>query len=186
MRYRKKNENNLHKREIYDIMENLGGIPERSKGPDCKSGGSAFAGSNPAPSTPPAEDFPPEIAINKMICQTTPTKTSFELLRQPPFGGCSSMVERKPSKLDVRVRFPSPAPIFGARPRSSAVEHSLGKGEVAGSSPAVGTGLSVLPCAAETGVFADCGNDFDGGWMPQGGANSRFFAKTCQTTFIKE
>ena len=26
----------------------LGGIPERSKGPDCKSGGTAFAGSNPA------------------------------------------------------------------------------------------------------------------------------------------
>ena len=25
-----------------------GGIPERSKGPDCKSGGTAFAGSNPA------------------------------------------------------------------------------------------------------------------------------------------
>ena len=29
----------------------LGGVPERSKGPDCKSGGSAFAGSNPAPSS---------------------------------------------------------------------------------------------------------------------------------------
>ena len=28
-----------------------GGVPERSKGPDCKSGGSAFAGSNPAPTT---------------------------------------------------------------------------------------------------------------------------------------
>src|SRR3954453_15277323 len=30
----------------------LGGIPERSKGTDCKSVGSAFAGSNPAPATP--------------------------------------------------------------------------------------------------------------------------------------
>ena len=30
---------------------NPGGVPERSKGPDCKSGGSAFAGSNPAPAT---------------------------------------------------------------------------------------------------------------------------------------
>src|SRR3954468_23563014 len=29
----------------------LGGIPERSKGTDCKSVGSAFAGSNPAPAT---------------------------------------------------------------------------------------------------------------------------------------
>ena len=27
----------------------IGGIPERPKGPDCKSGGNAFAGSNPAP-----------------------------------------------------------------------------------------------------------------------------------------
>ena len=28
-----------------------GGVPERSKGSDCKSDGSAFAGSNPAPAT---------------------------------------------------------------------------------------------------------------------------------------
>ncbi len=28
-----------------------GGVPERSKGPDCKSGGLAFEGSNPSPST---------------------------------------------------------------------------------------------------------------------------------------
>lgn len=39
------------KTEKFAIIEDLGGIPERSKGPDCKSGGSAFAGSNPAPST---------------------------------------------------------------------------------------------------------------------------------------
>ena len=26
-------------------------------------------------------------------------------------GGCSSMVERQPSKLDMWVRFPSPAPV---------------------------------------------------------------------------
>jgi PD-(D/E)XK nuclease superfamily protein len=31
--------------------DRVGGVPERSKGPDCKSGGSAFAGSNPAPTT---------------------------------------------------------------------------------------------------------------------------------------
>jgi hypothetical protein len=30
----------------------LGGIPERSKGTDCKSVGSAFPGSNPGPATP--------------------------------------------------------------------------------------------------------------------------------------
>jgi hypothetical protein len=29
----------------------FGGVPERSKGADCKSVGSAFGGSNPPPST---------------------------------------------------------------------------------------------------------------------------------------
>lgn len=29
----------------------FGGVPERSKGADCKSAGSAFEGSNPSPST---------------------------------------------------------------------------------------------------------------------------------------
>ena len=29
----------------------FGGVPERSKGADCKSVGSAFEGSNPSPST---------------------------------------------------------------------------------------------------------------------------------------
>ena len=43
------------------------------------------------------------------------------------------MVEPKPSKLKMRVRFPSPAPVFAVQvqgPCSSVVEHSLGKGEV--------------------------------------------------------
>jgi hypothetical protein len=56
------------------------------------------------------------------------------------------MVELKPSKLKTRVRFPSPAPapssfvgylIVG--PCGSVVEHSLGKGEIAGPIPATGT-----------------------------------------------
>ena len=33
------------------IMRFLGGVPERSKGSDCKSDGIAFVGSNPAPSS---------------------------------------------------------------------------------------------------------------------------------------
>ena len=54
------------------------------------------------------------------------------------------MAEREPSKLDMRVRFPSPAPRFAdgfkrARPCGSVVEHSLGKGEVASSILAMGT-----------------------------------------------
>src|SRR6201998_1914255 len=53
------------------------------------------------------------------------------------------MVEQKPSKLMTRVRFPSPAPRFDGRikegPCGSVGEHSLGKGEVARSIPAMGT-----------------------------------------------
>ena len=56
-------------------------------------------------------------------------------------GGYSSMVERQPSKLNMRVRFPLPAPKrLAERFRVSAhiaqaVEHFLGKEEVTGSSP---------------------------------------------------
>src|SRR5690606_27892499 len=69
-------------------------------------------------------------------------------------GGCSSMVEPQPSKLMMWVRFPSPAPEKNghgeggaatggsrdaSRPHSSAVEHFLGKEEVTGSNPVVGS-----------------------------------------------
>ena len=39
--------------DIKQIIRRLhfGGVPERSKGSDCKSDGSAFVGSNPTPST---------------------------------------------------------------------------------------------------------------------------------------
>ena len=33
------------------LRRSFGGVPERSKGSDCKSDGSAFGGSNPPPST---------------------------------------------------------------------------------------------------------------------------------------
>ena len=99
------------------------------------------------------------------------------LLRQPRARGCSSMVERKPSKLDVRVRFPSPAPL--SRPCSSAVEHSLGKGEVAGSSPAMGTAFSCLghsrtirESAARSDIGSGIGADVVGGGSITGTANS--------------
>ena len=39
--------------EIATIASFVGGVPERSKGTDCKSVGSAFEGSNPSPSTTP-------------------------------------------------------------------------------------------------------------------------------------
>ena len=64
------------------------------------------------------------------------------------------MVEPQPSKLMIRVRFPSPAPPDkngqgngvttgvsrdASRPHSSVVEHFLGKEEVTGSNPVVGS-----------------------------------------------
>ena len=69
-------------------------------------------------------------------------------------GGCSSMVELQPSKLIAWVRFPSPAPVFsyqfsvdGGRLPSDgikahiaqSVEHFLGKEEVIGSIPIMGS-----------------------------------------------
>ena len=51
--------------------------------------------------------------------------------------GCSSMVEQQPSKLNTRVRFPSPA--LSCKDSEAVVaqlvEHFLGKEEVMGSSP---------------------------------------------------
>ena len=87
-------------------------------------------------------------------------------------GGCSSMVEQKPSKLTTRVRFPSPAPrtvnevlartskrsqgkalaVQGAFlcPCGSVVEHSLGKGEVTRSIRVMGTNaVKSGPCMTD-------------------------------------
>ena len=70
----------------------FGGVPEWSKGSDCKSDGSAFGGSNPPPSTIYIRGVggPDGVEVSKR--------------------GCSSMVEPQPSKLMMWVRFPSPAP----------------------------------------------------------------------------
>ncbi len=48
------------------------------------------------------------------------------------------MVERQPSKLNTWVRFPSPAPLLLAHIAQS-VEHFLGREEVTGSTPVMGT-----------------------------------------------
>ena len=110
----------------------LGRIPKRSTGPDCKSGGIAFAGSNPAP--PTTRSCSSRAKVSRLVTC-----------------GCSSTVEPQPSKLVVRVRFPPPAPdvarffrrhcsfddtvLSTSRCCSSVVEHFLGKDEVMGSSP---------------------------------------------------
>ena len=55
-------------------------------------------------------------------------------------GGCSSMVEPQPSKLMMWVRSPSPAPENFAHIAQS-VEHFLGKEEVTGSNPVMGSSI---------------------------------------------
>jgi hypothetical protein len=89
----------------------LGELPKRSNGSDCKSDGYAFAGSNPA--------LPNEESRGSRVESQEPDNLSttvsafagsrLSTLRSRPAGGCSSMVEQQPSKLMTRVRFPSPA-----------------------------------------------------------------------------
>src|SRR4029078_7806358 len=86
-----------------------GGVPERSKGADCKSAGSAFEGSNPSPSTSGDRE---QRTGNRGAGDSGggAIRAGFLLPdRCCLTGGCSSMVEQKPSKLTTRVRFPSPA-----------------------------------------------------------------------------
>ena len=120
-----------------------GGVPKRSTGSDCKSDGSAFAGSNPAPSTNSCasaqEHRLPGVSQGRALsldaldgCQLAARGCTIR-----PTRGCSSMVEPQPSKLMMSVRSRSPAPKFAHLAQS--VEHTLGKGEVAGSIPVVGT-----------------------------------------------
>ena len=68
---------NCYLLSVFCLLEICGGVPERSKGTDCKSVGSAFGGSNPPPSTITLQGY-----------------RFFE-------SGNSSMVEHQPSKLRV-------------------------------------------------------------------------------------
>jgi hypothetical protein len=87
-----------------------GGVPERSKGADCKSAGDAFGGSNPPPST---------IAKKR---------------------GNSSVARASAFQAEGRgfeSRFP--LQVAAAAHVAQSVEHFLGKEEVPGSSPGVGS-----------------------------------------------
>jgi hypothetical protein len=114
-----------------------GWIPKWPKGPDCKSGGTAFAGSNPAPPITPASPLrgtetgvnagPTGQAPQAALTQEHDPGNGRDTRRTdnpaptpatgPPSprkgtgsaGGCNSMVEYLPSKQATWVRFPSPA-----------------------------------------------------------------------------
>jgi hypothetical protein len=139
-----------------------GEVPEWPNGPDCKSGGYAFGGSNPPlPTsnarvrTPRAHGMGPVLGspagcFRSSSLSVGPGSRARAAPARAPLRGRSSMVELQPSKLITWVRFPSPAPnshptssrspaLTGrSRPDcccSSVVEHFLGKEEVMGSSP---------------------------------------------------
>jgi hypothetical protein len=62
-------------------------------------------------------------------------------------GGYSSVVERQPSKLNMRVRFPLPAPkLEGCAHIAQSVEHFLGKEEVTGSNPVMSSTFRLTGC----------------------------------------
>jgi hypothetical protein len=85
----------------------LGGVPERSKGSDCKSDGSAFVGSNPTPST--TRSLSSRASGSDPYGRFAIVASTSLALR----GGYSSVAEPQPSKLMARVRFPLPAPTSG-------------------------------------------------------------------------
>ena len=135
-----------------------GGVPEWPKGPDCKSDGSAFVGSNPTPST--------TRRVGRRIGAPSAGRTGVR--------GYSSVVEPQPSKLMARVQFPLPAPrdvrqdigdIGKSNPGkhtnahiAQSAERVLGKDEVIGSNPIVSTKVSVgrtVGLGAERGVDAE-------------------------------
>ena len=95
-----------------------GGVPEWLKGTDCKSVGSAFGGSNPPPST-----------------------NSSSLYGYNLRAGIAQLVEHQPSKLRVASSSLVSRSIFRISIAHVAqlVERILGKDEVTGSTPVVGS-----------------------------------------------
>ena len=159
-----------------------GGFPERSKGPDCKSGGSAFTGSNPVPPTCLAHGRQPQGVGNGQRAETGSARRQAHDARAAPWRvaavgrqgtrrvrGCSSTVELQPSKLVARVRLPSPAS-FGRWPGggvgtqaavAQSVECVLGKDEVMGSNPISSSSIGTL-------------DEFRSTWVRQGFATRRY------------
>jgi hypothetical protein len=117
--------NTFHARQAFTGRASFGGVPERSKGTDCKSVATGFEGSNPSPST-----------------RTTTFELETTIKERGTNAGVAQLVELQPSKLDVA----------GSRPVSRSkgetgfahlaqlAEHVLGKDEVTSSILVVGSG----------------------------------------------
>src|SRR5438128_7322755 len=76
-----------------------GWIPKRPKGPDCKSGGTAFAGSNPAPPIPVARGPDPPGDLEELNrtgpqARTDPKDRTTPLARLAHGPGCDAAAGR--------------------------------------------------------------------------------------------
>ena len=110
----------LRKRTISRLLcWSPGGVPEWPKGPDCKSDGSAFVGSNPTPSTTARSRGPSGCfgtGFERGVFEPrVPTRGQGEAGCRRT-GGYSSVVEPQPSKLMARVQSPLPAPCDTGEP----------------------------------------------------------------------
>ena len=112
------------------LRRQIGEVPEWLKGTDCKSVGYAYVGSNPTLSTTAGPEAP--LIANRSIARSirglafrrrscAELKVLKRSLRKQGdtlrFRECgySSVVEQQPSKLNMRVRFPLPAPDLAGR-----------------------------------------------------------------------
>ena len=103
-----------------------GGVPERPKGPDCKSDGSAFVGSNPTPSTIRGLGFVRASQTRRVLFSGRTSAFQAD-------GAGSIPATRTNSGVIGVVTNRNRAHI------AQAVEHFLGKEEVIGSNPIVST-----------------------------------------------
>jgi hypothetical protein len=120
-----------------------GGVPERSKGPDCKSGATGFEGSNPSPST--------QSAHGRRPCGSS------SVGRAPAFqAGCRGFDPRLPLHHAPAVAGQPPLIMIRAHVAQLA-EHVLGKDEVTSSILVVGSSRKIshtsAPFTADNALF---------------------------------
>ena len=127
------------------------GYPSGQRGQTVNLLAHAFGGSNPPPSTTSTVLGTDGGTFEDSVRRVWPCR----------FARCgsSSMVEPQPSKLMVRVRFPSPAPLqllslFQIAHVAQSVEHFLGKEEVTGSIPVMST-IPAIPAQGWRGFLSN-------------------------------
>ena len=157
--------------QIAKLCGFVGGVPERSKGADCKSAGSAFEGSNPSPSTTRETGTIAErrtrgvlgrrsrdqAGVAQWQSRSLPSlRRGFDSLH--PLQMINSAARRAEQRRGegraraARQEWRRSRAERSAGPCSSVVEHSLGKGEVERSIRSMGT--KVIDARKYTPTFA--------------------------------